>query len=322
MDPPLSDARSARPDVLLELLHALRKDLERRGEKLPSTWTEEAIEDLRHGRLTGWYRPATEDGGEIGFYSVRPDRIFGHVHVLPGPGAVDRSLELLHAIATAPPCEVTPLNAGVSGLNAEDEERVAQVWAGEPRRAVTRREGLERTIGPPTPQDPGPPPGKAERRGIAEVTDAALVDLDLRGFAGTEDADLFARDTGEYARMIRGILDGRLGRFLPEASCALVTPEGGLGAFILTVELSPRVALFADVVVDPSLRRQGYGRHLMEWGLRALSALGHESVRLWVTESNEAARQLYRSLGFHSYARSTIFRQAPGLPAPQPQRAR
>lgn len=322
MDPPLREARGGRTDELQELLYTLRKELEARGERLPPGWTDEAVEDLHQGRLTGWYRPAREGGGEIGFYSVRPDRVFGHVHVLPGPKAPARALELLRVLGSAPACARTPLNVGVSGLRPEEETELGAEWATGPRCSVTRREGLERPVGSPAPPDPGAPPGGAERHRLDEITEAALVDLDLRGFAGTDDADLFARDAGEYGRMLRGILDGQLGRFLPEASCALLTPDGRLAAFLLTVELSPRMGLFADIVVDPGLRRQGYGRYLVAWGLRALSALGHGAVRLWVTETNLPARRLYERTGFRRYAEASIFRQAPGDASPQPQRAR
>lgn len=306
----LRDARGAREDELLELVHALRKDLEAHGERLPADWTEEAIRDLRSGELTGWFRPPGADDGELGFYSRRPARAFGHVHVLPGGPAAERALAIMERIAADPPVRSAGLNLGVTGLNDAEEAEVVRQWAARPGRAVTLREGLERSVGGPDllPEEPTPP-GYIPVP-VPDLTAEAIADLDRRAFEGSVDAELFASDPAENARMVARILDGSLGRVLGEASEGLVDGRGRLAGVVVTVELSPHVGLVADLVVDPGLRRRGLGRHLLRWTLRALRALGHERARLWVTEGNRSARALYDQLGFSTYARAVIYRQS------------
>jgi ribosomal protein S18 acetylase RimI-like enzyme len=320
--PDLRDARTAREDELLELVHSLQKDLEAHGERLPTAWGEEAIADLRTGQLTGWFRPPSDAGGELGFFSRRPSRIFGHVHLLPGPEIVERALALMERIATDPVARSAALNLGVTGLDPDAEAAVVRRWSDIRGRGVTVREGLERRVDvpdllaeEPTPPDFTPVP-------ISAITTEAIADLDRRAFKGTADAELFAADLPESTRMIARILEGGLGRLLEEASVGLVDRQGRLQGVVVTVELSPSIGLVADLVVGPELRRRGIGRHLLRWTLRALRALGHQRARLWVTEGNLSARALYAQLEFHPYARAVIYRQDGPGDAAHPQAER
>jgi ribosomal protein S18 acetylase RimI-like enzyme len=122
--------------------------------------------------------------------------------------------------------------------------------------------------------------------------------------------------------VLRSLLDGEAGRFLDEASTALYRAEPpALLAALLTCEKTARRASFLDFMVDPSVRRSGLGRYLLRWGFRALRALGYEQVRLWVSESNVAARRLYDSVGFSVTHAATIYRwDRPGSD-PHPQTA-
>lgn len=321
MASPLRDARTGRPDDLEELVQSVRHALERLGERLPPGWTTEAVEDLRAGRLTGWYRPNGPEGGAIGFLSRRTGRAFGHVHVEPGPDPVGRASELAERLAGGPGPEGRPLTVGTSGLAPQEEAEVAGRWAAEPGRRALRRYGLQRPLDAAGALEQPPLPSGYTSVGARDVREAALADLDLRGFGGSPDAELFAGDTEEYLRMVHGILDGRLGRFLDEASFGLVAPDGTLAGFLLTVELSPRTGLFADLVVAPTQRRLGLGRHLLVRGLRALRALGFETAQLWVTDGNEPARRLYEAVGLVPFASTWLLVQGAGA-GPQPQRAR
>jgi len=68
------------------------------------------------------------------------------------------------------------------------------------------------------------------------------------------------------------------------------------------VKMRHRANLFA-MYVTPRVRKQQVGRRLVEEALRILSE--HpliEQVHLSVVRTNEAAKALYRSLGFESYA--------------------
>ncbi|HHQ14034.1 MAG TPA: ribosomal-protein-alanine N-acetyltransferase [Chromatiales bacterium] len=53
-----------------------------------------------------------------------------------------------------------------------------------------------------------------------------------------------------------------------------------------------------NVVVAPVLRRQGFGRELLEYMLERAAAAGAERVILESRPSNRAAMQLYRDTGF------------------------
>ncbi|MCI4337397.1 MAG: GNAT family N-acetyltransferase, partial [Thermoplasmata archaeon] len=137
---------------------------------------------------------------------------------------------------------------------------------------------------------------------------AELAEFDWHGFQHTPDASLVADSPEEDARVLREILEGRLGRYLNEASTALVDGEGRLAAFLLTSEQNPRRAVYLDLVVRPEARRQGVARYLLKWGARSLAGLGHSAVRLWVSEANSAARTLYDSIGFRPVGRAVIYR--------------
>ena len=320
----LRPARTLREDELVELAQSLRKELDLRGgERLAKEWALEAASDLREGRLSGWGRPVGPEGvGELGFYSRRGTRAFGHVHVSPGPDGPARALELLERMATDPELGGLPLSVGVTGLSADAERALAETWSDGGRRSTILREGLERGLDAThvPPAEPVPPGLVAVA--VARVTAAALAELDWRGFRGSLDGRLFANDPAENRAMVDYLLAGGLGPFLPEASLALLDESGRLAAALLSVELSPRIALIADLVVDPALRRRGLGAHLLRGSFRALRALGYDSVRLWVTEGNDAARRLYERLGFERYETARLFLQSEAEPLPQPQAAR
>ncbi len=318
MTGPLRDARTGSLEDLEALLQSTRRALERLGERIPPNWTADAVDDLRRGRLTGRYRPIGPDGGEIGFYSRRGDRAYGHLHVLPGPAPARRAETLADALASAPDLAGSGVRIGLTGLDPAEEASLLHEWSERPGRSFLRRWGLERPVDDASPPEPPGLPEGFARVPVRAVTETALADLDLRGFRASPDAALFSGVLDEYTRMVSGILDGRLGRFLDEASEALLSPEGGLAGFLLTVELTPSVGLLADLVVDPGRRRQGIGRRLVLRGLRALRALGYSTAQLWVTEGNFPARTLYDRLGFRAVATSVILLQDPGAAPGQP----
>jgi ribosomal protein S18 acetylase RimI-like enzyme len=142
-----------------------------------------------------------------------------------------------------------------------------------------------------------------------------LTALDVRAFLGSPDESLVAESFEEDRRVLSEILEGLLGRFLAEASRALVTENGELVAALLTGEQTSRSGVYLDLIVDPAYRKRGLATYLARWGFRALLALGYESVRLWVTESNLPARHLYEALGFLKIDQALIFRwDRPGPP--------
>lgn len=74
--------------------------------------------------------------------------------------------------------------------------------------------------------------------------------------------------------------------------------ERGLVGYV-AVERQPDGGGYIDFLgVAPDRRREGHGSRLIRAGLAALAGLGCERASLTVRQSNVAARNLYRSLGF------------------------
>lgn len=59
----------------------------------------------------------------------------------------------------------------------------------------------------------------------------------------------------------------------------------------------PAGALY-DILVDPSIRRQGIGRKLLEATVAALKSLGAPQIVLSTADRNEAAQRLFERAGF------------------------
>ncbi len=304
---------------LLELVQELRRALAQRDEAPAGEWVEQTADDLRTGRKTGWYYPPGPSGG-VAFFASRGPDAYGHVHASVGEGAQDRGLRLSEALLDGLPSEVRSVDVGFTGLGPDDERGLLARLAQRAGSVVIDRLALERPLSPSDREDPGPPPAGLALVPVRDVTPEALAELDRRAFAGTVDELLIGRSPADYLRVVRALLDGSLGRFLDEASIALVVEEPlALAGALLSGEQSARRAIFLEFLVDPDHRRQGYGRFLLRWGFRALLALGYGSVRLWVTAANEAARALYESEGFRPVRTATIYRWERPSDAPQPQ---
>jgi ribosomal protein S18 acetylase RimI-like enzyme len=226
-----------------------------------------------------------------------------------GEGAFERALRLASTLLDGISPEVRSLDIGFTGLPPDEEHRLLERIRERPGSTVIERDALEHPLGPSDGAELGAPPSGLGLVSLTDVTLEALADLDHRAFTGTTDELLVGRSTDDYATVLRAVLDGHLGRFLPEASTALLTsdPPRLVGA-IFSAEQSARRAVFLDFVVDPADRGRGHGRYLLRWGLRALWALGYSSVHLWVTRSNLPARRLYDSAGFRPIASATIYR--------------
>ncbi len=312
VEPP-RPASGAPEDELVEIVQMVRRELQLLEEAPTGAWVEETARDLRGGRKSGWYYP-TSTGGGLAFFSTRPPDAFGHVHVGPGSDAAERGVRLATALLDGLPPSIRAVDVGFTGLDSASEGRVLADLLRRPGARAIVREAMERSIGPEDDASVGPVPSGLALVPVRRITLDALADLDRRSFAGTVDEMLIGRELTDYRRVLEALLAGSVGRFLDEASTALVEPDPPrLVGAILTTEQSPRRAVFADFFVDPSDRREGRGRYLLQWAIRALRALGHERVRLWVSRENDAARRLYDRLGFRSVAVTTIYRwERPG----------
>ena len=119
-----------------------------------------------------------------------------------------------------------------------------------------------------------------------------------RGSADDDGEDLEGA-TGEVERTMTGVY----GPLLTEASFVAVDGDRPVGAVLVTLwEERP---LVAHVVVDPTVRRTGLGTELMNAAAAALAASDRTDLDLFVTEANEPAVRLYRSLGFRILRRFT-----------------
>jgi ribosomal protein S18 acetylase RimI-like enzyme len=315
MDAP-RPAQGASRALLEELLQAVRRELVRREEAPSGDWVEESARDLATGAKPGWFYPKS-DGDGIAFYARRTHEAYGHVHAGAGPEQLDRGLRLASTLLESLPVDVRTVNLGFTGLEGEEEARFVGRLAERPGSTVIERLSMDRSLSGADGDARVPPPPGVRLVPVREVTLDALAELDRRAFDGTVDELLVGPRVEEYRFILDSILEGRLGRFVDEASVALVEPDPPrLVGAVLTSEQSIRRAVMVDLMVDPERRRRGVGRFLVTWVLRALWALGYESIRLWVTEANRPARELYAGFGFCQVGRSTIYRwDRPGPPS-------
>jgi len=307
--------RGARVDDLQEIVHQVRKALLARDESPAGDWVEQTSEELSSGRTPGWYYP----GEGLSFYSVSGAEGFGHVHAVDGPGAVDRAERLVTSMLEHLPETVRSINIGFTGLSPAPEQELLGRLGQRPDSTVLERMALERSLTAEDGRPPGPVPAGLMLVPIRAVTVDALADLDLRSVRGSVDEQLIGDRVDEYRRVMAALIDGSLGRFLDEASTALLLPDPPrLVGAILSAERSPRKAIFVAFMVDPEFRRQGYGTFLFRWGLRALWALGYQRIHLWVTAANEPARRLYHEFRLEPTVRSTIYRVVRSRASSQP----
>jgi ribosomal protein S18 acetylase RimI-like enzyme len=81
-------------------------------------------------------------------------------------------------------------------------------------------------------------------------------------------------------------------------------PVGVVGAYLGTADGDERVAVIFGMYVSEAFRRRGLGRALMTAIVeRVRSSPAIETIRLWVTGTQEPALRLYASLGFRIVGR-------------------
>jgi len=321
VDDPLP-ATGARLDDLVEIVHQVRKALLARDESPAGDWVEETAEGIRAGRTRGWYYPSAAGAG-VSFYTTSGSEAYGHVHVMEEGGATERAERLTEALLQDLSTPTRSINIGFTGLSPAHENELLTRLAERPGSIVIERMSMERSLGADDGRPPGPAPDGLSLVPIRAVTVDALADLDFRSVHGSVDALLIGERPEEYRRVTESLLSGSLGRFLDEASTALyqAEPPRLVGA-ILAAERNPRKGIFVTYMVDPEFRRRGYGRYLLRWGLRALWALGYESIQLWVTTANEPARRIYEEFRLEPTVRSMIYRVERGEATAQPHSER
>lgn len=303
----LREAREVPAHELVELTARLRTRLAERGEPLAPGWPELAAERLRTGEIDGWVARQGRSWAGLVLLSRRASRAYGHLHLEARDERVELALALLlHAVSSMGP-EIHRADFGSTGMSSAEERSLADRLSTRPGFETVERFGLLRSLSLDAPPLAPKLPEGYEFLSVGSVPVDALDQLDRRAFQGGPDEALVADSPGGNQRVLERILDGELGRFLPEASTVVVL-DNALAGFLLTTEENARVASFADLAVDPAHRRRGIAGAMLGRGMRALLALGYGSVRLWVTAANVPARELYRSLGFEPERSALLFR--------------
>jgi ribosomal protein S18 acetylase RimI-like enzyme len=181
---------------------------------------------------------------------------------------------------------------------------------------VRRYSYLQRALAPATAAAAAPAAIASHLRPWTEDDAVDTVRLFARSYAGTETAKAFApRGTlEEWAQYVAQVIKTPgCGRFLPAASVSVQHPaDDRLRGLVLTTTLQRDTAHIAQLAVDPSYRRRGLARALVEEASRRAGAAGCWRVTLLVADDNTAALDLYRSLGFEPVAHFLhATRQAP-----------
>jgi ribosomal protein S18 acetylase RimI-like enzyme len=89
------------------------------------------------------------------------------------------------------------------------------------------------------------------------------------------------------------------GEYAPPGGCLLLSREEGRAVGCVAVRrLTDEVCELKRLYVEPAARGTGRGRALTLAAVDLARGMGYRAVRLETLESMEAARGLYRSLGF------------------------
>ena len=122
-------------------------------------------------------------------------------------------------------------------------------------------------------------------------------EVKFQSFRGELDAFVFPclGDRFGCQRLMREIR--RKPGFLPHATWLIACPEGYVGTVQGVMDYGP-IGAIQNVGVIPAYRGIGLGRALVHRALMGFQQAGLRKAYLEVTAENNAAVQLYRSLGF------------------------
>ena len=140
-----------------------------------------------------------------------------------------------------------------------------------------------------------------------ELGDGPLIALGAlfsRAYAGTIDDE--GEGPAEAEAEVRGVISGRYGPLIREASGVLGSPDSPLAASFVcehrigTIELP----FLCYIVVEPDHQGRGLARTLLMQTARRLQAQGYSGLHLLVTLGNSPAERLYQRLGMIELARA------------------
>lgn len=233
----------------------------------------------------------------------RDDRLLGYVQWQPGPSTAQLVVDPLarrHGIGTALADELRQHAA--ERLWAFGDLPPAQAFAAA-RALGTDRElwMMERTPGPAPVAAPSLPPA-----------------LRIRSFQpGDEDALLAVNRAAFAHHPEQGALDGAgLARRMAEpwfdpGDLLLGFDGDGLAGFHWTKPLDATTGEVYVVGVSPRAQGRGYGRALLDAGLRHLAATGRARAVLYVDKAESVAVQMYEKVGFSLAHRDVLYAGRP-----------
>ena len=131
-------------------------------------------------------------------------------------------------------------------------------------------------------REPEPAPYRLRPGGPFDLDEVARIESE--SFPAPWRRDFFASELVEPPRYIR----------------VLAREDGGeprIGGYLFAVSLYEEFHI-NKIATDRRLRKQGYGRMLLEDALARARSMGSTAVTLEVRVSNAAARQFYKSYGF------------------------
>jgi N-acetylglutamate synthase-like GNAT family acetyltransferase len=127
------------------------------------------------------------------------------------------------------------------------------------------------------------------------------------GWVVSRHATLYAEEYGwsiEFEAMVAEIAARFIRRFDPACERAWIAERRGkrVGCVFL-VKQSQRVAKLRMLLVEPSARGHGLGRHLVTTCIASARELGYRKLVLWTNDILDAARAIYVAEGFRCVRR-------------------
>jgi len=236
------------------------------------------------------------DGEDAGIVLWEPAGPFGVslrlLHLSPGNSSVEsyRALLDLTERAAGPIAFSTGL---LAGLSADEESTVMRM------RGFAPYGRSEMGFPPAASVPPVPVPTGAEVRAVRLSDEPELARLHERAYRDHLDRYFSIQDLDpvrDADRQVRDYFAGAEGELLIPGS-TVTTVGGGIVAATLAVRRTAH-ALIIDVMADPTVQGNGFGRSSLSSALRALRGRGENAIVLNVTEGNDRAIRLYTRLGF------------------------
>lgn len=115
--------------------------------------------------------------------------------------------------------------------------------------------------------------------------------------------ELLQRLNLEYnGKLVQTDIEDYVNKILKKASIISISREEQVLGFIAYYDndLKKETAFLTMLAVDPSYRKMGYGKRLLEMSIANLKQLGFKTFALEVLQNNEGAVKLYSATGFNT----------------------